>query len=74
MACTMNAITLDGRREQKEKLELSREIPIPCQPGQGNVTIKVSYAGVCGTDLKVRDGTFTSKSKVHLQSFLFDFI
>ena len=52
----MKAIRLDARREEPHRLELRTDIPIPRQPDHDNVTIKVNYAGVCGTDLHVIKG------------------
>ena len=52
----MKAIRLDARREESERLKLCTDVPIPCQPDRDSVTIRVSYAGVCGTDLNIRKG------------------
>lgn len=74
MADKMKAVVLYGDRIQEEKLKLCHDVDIPSKPGQGNVTIKTSIAGVCGTDPKVLEGTFPANEKVHLQCFLFNLI
>jgi L-iditol 2-dehydrogenase len=39
------------------------EVPVP-EPGPGEVVIEVAAAGVCGTDLHIRDGEFRTRPPV----------
>ena len=46
---TVSAIEWD---EARESLELIT-VPIPSRSASGSITVRVSYSGVCGTDLHV---------------------
>lgn len=58
----MKAVVKWEEGEGKVRLE-ERPKPIP---GQGQVLIKVAWAGICGTDLKIRSGDFWCNPPVTL--------
>lgn len=41
----------------------TRDVPVP-EPGPGEVRIEVAAAGICGTDLHIRDGEFATRPPV----------
>ena len=59
---TMSAIEWDAARESLELIT----VPIPGRPAPGNITVRVSYSGVCGTDLHVVAKEFAAADKVDL--------
>ncbi|XP_021918601.1 D-arabinitol dehydrogenase 1-like isoform X1 [Zootermopsis nevadensis] len=50
----MEAIQFDP---QNKKLSLIK-VPLPADPKKNEVVIRVAYAGICGTDLHITEGTF----------------